>query len=118
METTIDGEAFRAIVADRGQGVLATLKQVLPDLKNDKEALLVAFTKNITGRAPERRGNGLKFVVRSLSQLKVEAFQYQSGVAKLSFTGQVDAVDISGYISDIQSEVGGMYVELTVHKSL
>ncbi|MBI2099767.1 MAG: MerR family DNA-binding transcriptional regulator [Candidatus Vogelbacteria bacterium] len=52
----------RIVLADRGQGVLKTLKQTLPELKNDDEALRVAFTKVISGRAPESRGNGLKFV--------------------------------------------------------
>lgn len=50
------------VLADRGQGILKTLKRVLPKLKNDQDALRVAFTEYITGRAPEERGNGLKFV--------------------------------------------------------
>ena len=51
-----------AVIADRGQGVLATLQRVRPDLKNENEAIMLAFTKKISGRAPEKRGNGLKFV--------------------------------------------------------
>jgi len=50
------------VLADRGQGILRTLQRVKPELKNDAEAMKVAFTEVITGRAPERRGNGLKFV--------------------------------------------------------
>ena len=50
------------ILADRGQGILKTLKRVLPELKNDQEALQIAFTRYISARAPEDRGNGLKFV--------------------------------------------------------
>ncbi|MFH1621450.1 MAG: hypothetical protein ABIB04_05215 [Patescibacteria group bacterium] len=53
LETSVNGDVFRGVVADRGQGVLATLKQVLPELQDDEQALLVAFTKNVTGRAPE-----------------------------------------------------------------
>jgi hypothetical protein len=49
-------------VADRGQGVFATLSRVRPGLKDDYEALHVAFTERLSGRAPEQRGNGLKFV--------------------------------------------------------
>jgi len=52
----------QAVLADRGRGIFRTLKRVVPDLKNDEEALHVAFTKYISGRAPEDRGNGLKFV--------------------------------------------------------
>jgi len=50
------------VLADRGQGVLATLKRVRPSLQNHAEALRVAFVEIISGRAPESRGNGLKFV--------------------------------------------------------
>lgn len=56
-------ESARCIVlADRGQGVLKTLERVRPDLQNDIQALRLAFTEKISGRAPEDRGNGLKFV--------------------------------------------------------
>ena len=50
------------VLADRGQGVLATLRRVRPALKTHMEALKVAFSEIISGRAPENRGNGLKFV--------------------------------------------------------
>lgn len=118
LETAVDGDLFRAVVADRGQGIFATLKQVLPLLQDDKEALLVAFTKIITGRAPEQRGNGLKFVLRSLGHLKLDAFQYLSGSAKLVFTGQMDVRNISRYISDVPAVVSGTYMEVVVQKSL
>jgi len=52
----------KIVLADRGQGVLKTLKQVKSELTNDSEALQIAFTEKISGRAPENRGNGLKFV--------------------------------------------------------
>ncbi len=50
------------VLADRGIGIRATLLRVRPDLKDDIMALSVAFTEHISGRFPERRGNGLKFV--------------------------------------------------------
>ena len=50
------------VLADRGLGILATLKRVKPTLNTDEEALRVAFTEVISGRSPESRGNGLKFV--------------------------------------------------------
>jgi len=49
-------------LADRGLGILRTLKRVRPSIKNDEEALYTAFTETLSGRAPEARGNGLKFV--------------------------------------------------------
>ena len=50
------------VLADRGLGILETLRQVRPALKSHVEAVQVAFTEILSGRAPERRGNGLKFV--------------------------------------------------------
>jgi len=52
----------KVVLADRGQGILTTLKRVRPELTNAEEALKVAFTETISGRFPEARGNGLKFV--------------------------------------------------------
>ena len=50
------------ILADRGLGIRATLLRVRPELKDDIDALTVAFRERVSGRAPEQRGNGLKFV--------------------------------------------------------
>src|SRR3989344_4252692 len=55
------------VLADRGRGVFATLKEVKPELNNDTEALKTAFTERLSGRMPERRGNGLKFVRETVS---------------------------------------------------
>lgn len=52
----------KVVLADRGLGILATLKRVMPELTDADEALETAFTKTISGRFPEARGNGLKFV--------------------------------------------------------
>ncbi|MBI5022940.1 MAG: winged helix-turn-helix transcriptional regulator [Candidatus Magasanikbacteria bacterium] len=56
------------LIADRGQGVFATIKRVRPKIKNDIEAVRIAFTERISGRAPEQRGNGLKFVKKIFEQ--------------------------------------------------
>lgn len=50
------------VLADRGIGILTTLKRVRPSLSSAQEALKTAFTETISGRLPEARGNGLKFV--------------------------------------------------------
>lgn len=57
-----DGSKKTIVLADRGQGIFNTIRRVVPDVKNDKESLEIAFTKTITGRVGEKRGNGLKFV--------------------------------------------------------
>ena len=50
------------LIADQGQGVLSSLSRVAKDLSTDVLALKKAFEEHISGRAPENRGNGLKFV--------------------------------------------------------
>lgn len=49
-------------IADRGQGILMSLARVDPGITDEQTALVTAFEKTLSGRAPERRGNGLKFV--------------------------------------------------------
>lgn len=70
------------VLADRGQGILTTLKKVKPELNNHQDALRVAFTEIISGRAPEARGNGLKFVKNVVSSNKLSLL-FQTGNAKL-----------------------------------
>jgi|SRR3989338_1914749 len=72
----------QVVLADRGQGILQTLKRVRPSLIDDQEALKVAFTEIISGRAPEERGNGLKFVKQVVTE-SLLALSFQSGNALL-----------------------------------
>jgi len=71
------------VLADRGRGILATLKAVRPELGTHKEALRVAFTEIISGRFPERRGNGLKSVFQNIINSNVQ-LTFRSGDAELS----------------------------------
>jgi hypothetical protein len=57
-----DKPVWWILIADRGQGIRASLGRVDPSIKTDQQALDVAFTKILSGRSPEKRGNGLKFV--------------------------------------------------------
>jgi len=70
------------VLADRGQGILTTLKRVKPELTSASEALRVAFTETISGRRPEARGNGLKFV-RSVIVENPFTLNFQTGDANL-----------------------------------
>lgn len=70
------------VLADRGQGILTTLKRVKPELVNAQEALMAAFTETISGRQPEARGNGLKFVQRVIVDNPFTLF-FQTGDAYL-----------------------------------
>lgn len=70
------------VLADRGLGILATLRNIKPKLASHQEALYVAFTKIISGRTPESRGNGLKFVRDVVMNNKIGLF-FQTGNAYL-----------------------------------
>lgn len=72
----------QVVLADRGLGILSTLGRVRPSLKTHVDALRVAFTEIVSGRAPEERGNGLKFVRRVIAENPVSLF-FRSGDAEL-----------------------------------
>lgn len=72
----------KVVLADRGIGILATLKRVRPTLTSADEALKVAFTETISGRFPEARGNGLKFV-KSIIIANPFTLSFQTGDAYL-----------------------------------
>lgn len=74
------------VLADRGLGILKTLKRVRPELKNHEEALKVAFTEIISGRKPEVRGNGLKYVKNVIFKNPINLI-FQTGDAKLILNG-------------------------------
>jgi hypothetical protein len=71
------------VLADRGRGVKTTLQQVRPSIDTDIEALTVAFNEIISGRNPEKRGNGLK-VVRNIVESKEIGLLLCSGIAGAS----------------------------------
>lgn len=78
----------QVVLADRGQGILQTLKRVRPELIDDKQALKVAFTEIVSGRAPEERGNGLKFVKQVVTKSLLGLF-FQTGSAQLELRRDV-----------------------------
>ncbi len=90
-----DKENMQIVIADNGQGILKTLKGVRPNLKNDKQALKVAFTEIVSGRAPEARGNGLKFVRQNIADCKMQLL-FISGKAKVILNGEMQINDGDG----------------------
>lgn len=74
------------VLADRGLGILETLRQVRPELSSHVAAVEVAFTEFISGRAPEKRGNGLKLVREVVINQPINLF-YQSGDAEVRLDG-------------------------------
>ena len=77
-----DTHKRQIVLADRGQGILQTLKRVRPGLPNHTEALRVAFTEILSGREPEARGNGLKFVRKIIQDYPINLV-FQTGDASL-----------------------------------
>ncbi|OGR91342.1 MAG: hypothetical protein A2992_05030 [Elusimicrobia bacterium RIFCSPLOWO2_01_FULL_59_12] len=82
-ESQATGRHLWICIADRGQGIFQSLVKVHPELADEQAALHAAFETIISGRAPEQRGNGLKFVKKSLSMTP------GGGVACISGTGRV-----------------------------
>lgn len=81
------------VLADRGLGILKTLKRVKSELKDHEQALKVAFTEIISGRKPEARGNGLKYVRSVISKNPINLI-FQTGDAKLIINGGSADLDI------------------------
>jgi len=74
------------VLADRGLGILQTLRQVRPELPSYVAAVEVAFTEFISGRAPEKRGNGLKLVREVVTDQPIDLF-FTSGDAEVRMQG-------------------------------
>ena len=82
---------------------------VVPSISSDVEAIEMAFTKKISGRHPEQRGNGLKFVANTIQKNNWHLF-FQSGSGSCSIdnsgmkffetptavTGCLAVIDFSG----------------------
>jgi hypothetical protein len=96
------------VLADRGQGVRATLKQVRPEIETDREALTVAFTEVVSGRHPEKRGNGLK-VVRRVAELGPMSLEYRSGLGVVLFGKKSHSLHVSVSTENVR----GTYAILT-----
>ncbi|MDP1760298.1 MAG: hypothetical protein Q8L01_02505, partial [Candidatus Woesebacteria bacterium] len=74
------------VLADRGLGILETLRQVRPELPSHVAAVNTAFTEFISGRAPEKRGNGLKLVREVVIEQPIDLF-FTSGDAEVRMKG-------------------------------
>lgn len=82
------------VLADRGQGVRATLQPSVPSIASDREALMIAFTKKISGRANEARGKGLKLVRQIVAKYPVR-LTFRSGKARLTLGPHSDQININ-----------------------
>ena len=83
----------KVVLADRGQGILTTLKRVDSTLKTHAQALTTAFTKTISARPLESRGNGLKFV-KSIVTSHPFKLSFQTGNALLELSKKENLVNV------------------------
>lgn len=97
----------KIILADRGQGVLTTLKRVKSSLINDEEALRTAFTEILSGRAPENRGNGLKYV-KGIVQKTSMNLTFQSGKSIITIKNK-NGISIK----DAKKNIRGCFIVLS-----
>ena len=91
----------QVVLADRGLGILVTLRRVRPELKNHVDALRVAFTEIVSGRAPEERGNGLKFVRQVVAENPISLF-FRTGDAELRLEKDNPELFITRSATDIR----------------
>jgi hypothetical protein len=102
----IDTETREILLADRGAGVLFTIKQVRPQIANSEDALRVAFTEIISGRYPEHRGNGLKYVKKIIQENNLY-LEFYSGdamieISKNNFLSKTTDYKIPGTLAIIK----------------
>lgn len=85
LETQVTGGRLWICIADRGQGVFRSLSRVDPALQDEQTALLAAFERTLSGRAPEQRGNGLKFVKNIIAGSEKRGLACRSGAALVAY---------------------------------
>lgn len=96
------------VLADRGRGVRATLQRVRPAIASDVEALRVAFTERVSGRDPEKRGNGLK-VIREIAESKPIGLVLRSGLGVVRIPKEPGPMQIA----QAKENVRGVYAVIT-----
>jgi anti-sigma regulatory factor (Ser/Thr protein kinase) len=117
-EYNIGSDQLEVTIADRGQGVKSSLERIRPGI-DEAQALQIAFAEHVTGRAPEKRGNGLKFVMNAIKGLGEAQFYFYSGNAMLSYSspenGRSEIIDL---ISKSPVSVLGVYTRLQINRPL
>ncbi len=84
-EAQATGGRLWICIADRGQGVFQSLIRVDPTIPNEQAALTAAFERIISGRAPENRGNGLKFVRNIMVATEGRGLACRSGTGLVEY---------------------------------
>lgn len=74
-----EGDFIKFGVADRGRGIVKSLKPALSSSTDENDILPIAFEKVVSGRSPEQRGNGLKFVRAQILSSPLHSLVCSSG---------------------------------------
>ena len=72
----------------------------------------MSLTERITSRAPEKRGNGLKFVIDTLTKIPKGTFKFQSGNAIFSCDLPLDKNQIKSYTHTTEAALRGTYCKI------
>ncbi len=73
------------LIADRGQGIYQSLSRVIPKFSDEESAVKKAFEEQLSGRAPEKRGNGLKFVKKIITDGPDKGIACRSGKGSVNY---------------------------------
>jgi hypothetical protein len=87
LSKNVNENVCQVIIADRGAGIRKTLSRVDSSIQDDASALKVAFERVISGRFPEKRGNGLKFVRNIIHNNRNRGLYCRSGNGSIVFGG-------------------------------
>lgn len=89
-EWAMEKDFLWAVIADQGRGIFRSLSNAHPEISNPQIALDTAFEKTISGRYPEKRGNGLKFVRKIINANSKRGLFCISDEATICFGGLKD----------------------------
>ena len=87
---------------DRGVGILATLRRADSTLITPQQAVDAAFQRVLSGRAPERRGNGLKFVRSVVNGYDGRGLVCRSGGGQVRFGG------LAGALAEVEARLASV----------
>lgn len=85
LETQVTHHKLWILLADRGQGIYRSLSRVAPNLPSEQVAVEKAFREHISGRAPEKRGNGLNYVTNIIADKAAAGLACRSGSGQIHF---------------------------------
>jgi hypothetical protein len=113
-EPQATGRFLWVFIADRGQGIFQSLAKVHPELDNEQNALHAAFETVISGRAPEQRGNGLKYVRSIVLGTSGSGLACLSGAGRVSYgeRGEQCAAILGHRFAQVNGTVSLMVWEL------